>query len=77
MNNLPYLPTELWDKIFNIKYSIETKEHNNYYKPLLEEIHERIDSFNCFGYVDFDEWYFECLECGDYDINNMEYDPLT
>ena len=26
LNNLPYLPTEIWDKIFDIKYSLDDKE---------------------------------------------------
>ena len=37
LNNLPYLPTEIWDKIFDIKYSLEMKKHNDYHKPLLDE----------------------------------------
>jgi hypothetical protein len=37
LNNLPYLPTEIWDKIFDIKYSLEMKKHNDYHNPLLEE----------------------------------------
>ena len=41
LNNLPYLPTEIWDKIFDIKWAMEDKEsmkkHNDYHKPLLEE----------------------------------------
>ena len=41
LTNLPHLPTELWDKIFDIKWAMEDKEsmkkHNDYHKPLLEE----------------------------------------
>tara|TARA_R110001599_G_scaffold6754_4_gene33782 strand:+ start:2880 stop:3125 length:246 start_codon:yes stop_codon:yes gene_type:complete len=75
MNNIPYLPTEIWDKIFDIKYSIEIKEdmkkHNDYHKDLLKEMRSKRESFYCFGYVDFHEWFFECLDNDEFDINIM------
>ena len=50
MNNLPYMPTEIWDKIFDIKYSLEDREdmkkHNDYHKPLLKEFNKMFKSFN-------------------------------
>ena len=40
-------------------------------------MHEKISDFNTIGYEDFPEFYFECLECGDIDFNNLAYDPLA
>ena len=38
LNNLPYLPTEIWDKIFDIKFSLEDKEEiDKHHKSLLDE----------------------------------------
>ena len=60
LNNLPYLPTEIWDKIFDIKYSLDDKEsmkkHNDYHKPLLDEfkkeciIVDELRHDNLYGY---------------------------
>ena len=41
LNNLPYMPTEIWDKIFDIKYSLEAKEeHNLKNKTVLDEFNK-------------------------------------
>lgn len=40
---LSYMPTEIWDKIYDIKYAMEKKEHNDYHKPLLNQLHEFYD----------------------------------
>ncbi len=59
LNDLPYLPTEIWDKIFDIKYSLEDsediKKHNDYHKPILNEFNKMFKSFN-------DDYYESQLE---------------
>jgi hypothetical protein len=39
---MPHLPTEIWDKIFDIKYYLEDKEafikHNDYHEPVLDQL---------------------------------------
>ena len=50
LNNLPHLPTELWDKIFDIKWAMDDKElmkkHNDYHKPLLDEFKKEANIVN-------------------------------
>ena len=59
LNDLPYLPTEIWDKIFDIKYSLEDREdmkkHNDYHKTILKEFNKMFKSFN-------DDYYESQLE---------------
>tara|TARA_R110000851_G_scaffold141132_2_gene278759 strand:- start:396 stop:650 length:255 start_codon:yes stop_codon:yes gene_type:complete len=77
MTTIPYLPTEIVDLIYTFKHAMELRDHHIYYSELLEEMHEKISDFNTIGYEDFPEFYFECLECGDIDFNNLAYDPLA
>jgi hypothetical protein len=50
------MPTEIWDKIFDIKYSLEAEEHNDYHKTLLDEfktesnIVDELRHRNLYGY---------------------------
>ena len=39
-NQLPYLPTEITDLIYDFKLAMEMKDHNEYYKELLNQIKE-------------------------------------
>ena len=37
LNNLPYMPTEIWDKIFDIKFSLEDKEEHKIKQNMMIE----------------------------------------
>ena len=41
LNNLPYMPTEIWDKIFDIKYSLEDKEEHKIKQNMVIEQFDR------------------------------------
>ena len=45
---LPHLPTEIWDKIFDIKWAIEDKEeHKNKQNMVLEQFNTFINQIDC------------------------------
>ena len=74
MNQLPYLPTEITDLIYDFKHAMEMKEHNNYHKDLLNDFKDKVNTFNCIrNGIEFTDYYFE--EVIDR-ITNDEYDAL-
>ncbi len=59
LNNLPYLPTEIWDKIFDIKYSLEDKEdHKNKQNMVLKQFNTLSDSL--LNYYPLEDWFCMC-----------------
>lgn len=84
LNNLPYMPTEIWDKIFDIKYTMEKKEHNDYHKTLLDEFKKEcnfVDELrhgNLYGYDNttfIDEFFHYWAEEYFLIINNKKITP--
>ena len=56
LNNLPYMPTELWDKIFDIKFSLEDKEeHKIKQNMVLEHFNKLKDSLLI--YYPVEDWF--------------------
>ena len=67
LNNLPYLPTEIWDKIFDIKYSLEDKEeHKIKQNMVLEHFNKLKDYLLSFYPVEY--WF-----CRSKSINTISY----
>ena len=67
LNTLPYLPTEIWDKIFDIKYSLEDKEeHKIKQNMLLEQFNTLADSL--LFYYPVEDWF-----CRGESINSISY----
>lgn len=66
-NNLPYLPTEIWDKIFDIKYSLEDKEEHKIKQNMVLEHFNKLKDY-LLSFYPVEDWF-----CRGESINSISY----